>query len=261
MKTMKQPELGRKIFEIRNQKGITQKELADSCNVDIRTIQRIESGEVVPRMSTLKLISDILEIELCSKTEIVESPSNTFINKILLVTLITGVIYLINWFFFAAIIVPKNDINTSMGLIFIIIYVGGGVLYNYGFYELGKYQENKIIQLTSLVGMIMVPSFYITFYISQLTHLLFLNQICVIISVINKIIFGIGLLKSRSQFAILYRISGILEILISPFFLLPIISVNIIGSWLAIPSLISLLAIVYYEYRESIIPKPLLFSV
>lgn len=257
---MKQSALGKKIFEIRNQKGITQKELADSCNVDIRTIQRIEAGEVVPRMSTLKLISDILDIELYSCNEIELKPKNEFISKILLITLITGIISLINWLIFITTIVPQNNINTPMGLMFIIIYVSGGVLVNYGFYEFGKYQGNTIIQKTSLIGMILVPSFYITFFISQIIPLLFLNRICVIITVINKIIFGIGLLKSKSQFTILYRITGILQILISPFFLLPILSVNIIGGWLAIPSLVGLLAIVYYEYKESVGTNSILLS-
>jgi len=57
---MKQPELGSKICEIRNQRSITQKELSESCNIDIRTIQRIESGDVIPRISTLRLIAKAL---------------------------------------------------------------------------------------------------------------------------------------------------------------------------------------------------------
>ena len=60
---MNQPELGRKINEIRNRNGITQKDLSEKCNIDIRTIQRIESGEVFPRASTLKLISEILGLD------------------------------------------------------------------------------------------------------------------------------------------------------------------------------------------------------
>lgn len=260
MKTMKQPELGRKIFEIRNKKGITQKELADSCNVDIRTIQRIESGEVVPRMSTLKLLSDILDIESFSDNEIEQRPVDVFIGNILLVTLIAGIIGLINWLIFVTIIVPQNNINTPMGLMFVIVYVVGGVLYNYGFYELGKFQGNRIIQITSLVGMITIPSFYIIFFIQQSIQILYLDRINMIITVINAIFFGIGLIKSRSQFTVLYRIAGILSIIISPFFLLPVRSVNIIGSWLAISSSISLLAIVYYEYRESVGMNSILLS-
>ena len=61
---MEQPELGFKINEIRNQRSITQKELSESCNIDIRTIQRIESGDVTPRMSTLKLIANALSCDV-----------------------------------------------------------------------------------------------------------------------------------------------------------------------------------------------------
>src|SRR5690349_2583587 len=61
---MNQPELGTRITELRIQNSMTQKELADLCNIDIRTIQRIETGEVVPRMYTLKLLSSALGNDL-----------------------------------------------------------------------------------------------------------------------------------------------------------------------------------------------------
>ena len=51
---MKQPELGKKILELRKQKGFTQEELVEQCNINVRTIQRIESGEVSPRSYTIK---------------------------------------------------------------------------------------------------------------------------------------------------------------------------------------------------------------
>ena len=57
---MKQPELGISIAEQRIRNSMTQKELAELCNVDIRTIQRIEAGAVEPRMYTLKLLSSAL---------------------------------------------------------------------------------------------------------------------------------------------------------------------------------------------------------
>lgn len=60
METMKQPELGKRIASLRKGKGLTQEELVDMCNINVRTIQRIESGEVTPRASTIKLILDVL---------------------------------------------------------------------------------------------------------------------------------------------------------------------------------------------------------
>lgn len=57
---MKQPELGLKVTDLRQQKGMTQEQLAEKCEVSARTIQRIESGEVDPRSYTLQCLSTAL---------------------------------------------------------------------------------------------------------------------------------------------------------------------------------------------------------
>lgn len=51
-----------KIAEARKIKGLTQEEVADRANITVRTIQRIESGETVPRNFTLKAIAQVLDI-------------------------------------------------------------------------------------------------------------------------------------------------------------------------------------------------------
>ena len=58
---MKQPELGKKISELRKAKGLTQEELVEKCNLNVRTVQRIEAGEVSPRTYTIKAIFEALE--------------------------------------------------------------------------------------------------------------------------------------------------------------------------------------------------------
>lgn len=60
---MKQPELGLKISQLRKQKGFTQEELVDQCNINVRTLQRIESGEVTPRSYTIKTILSALDYD------------------------------------------------------------------------------------------------------------------------------------------------------------------------------------------------------
>jgi transcriptional regulator with XRE-family HTH domain len=60
---MKQPDLGKKILELRLAKGLTQGELAEKCNISLRTIQRIELAEVTPRSYTIKLIFSCLEYD------------------------------------------------------------------------------------------------------------------------------------------------------------------------------------------------------
>lgn len=61
---MKQPDLGKKISELRLAKGLTQGELAAKCNIGLRTIQRIESAEVTPRSYTVKVIFTNLDYEI-----------------------------------------------------------------------------------------------------------------------------------------------------------------------------------------------------
>jgi transcriptional regulator with XRE-family HTH domain len=58
---MNQPELGKKIAELRKVKGLTQEELVEKCNISVRTLQRIESGEVMPRSYTVKTIFAALD--------------------------------------------------------------------------------------------------------------------------------------------------------------------------------------------------------
>ncbi|MCV9387328.1 helix-turn-helix domain-containing protein [Reichenbachiella ulvae] len=57
---MKQPELGKKISSLRKEQGLTQEELVERCNISVRTIQRIENGEVTPRPYTVKLLLETL---------------------------------------------------------------------------------------------------------------------------------------------------------------------------------------------------------
>ena len=56
-------ELGQKIAEIRKQKGITQEQLAERASINVRTIQRIEKGDVDPRSYTINEIAKALEID------------------------------------------------------------------------------------------------------------------------------------------------------------------------------------------------------
>ena len=46
----------------REEKGLTQEELVEKCNLSVRTLQRIEYGEVTPRTYTVKLIFEALDL-------------------------------------------------------------------------------------------------------------------------------------------------------------------------------------------------------
>lgn len=54
--------IGKKIKEVRKKKGLSQEELAESAQINLRTIQRIENNESEPRGKTLNLICNALNI-------------------------------------------------------------------------------------------------------------------------------------------------------------------------------------------------------
>jgi transcriptional regulator with XRE-family HTH domain len=122
---MKQPELGQKIVALRKEKGLTQEELVKKCNINVRTLQRIESGEVNPRSFTIKIIFETLGYDASheasntnqtllsslkksiqqldkqfQKTNLMKNPLNFFRNYFLAVGII--------WFFCALSIIIFN---------------------------------------------------------------------------------------------------------------------------------------------------------
>ena len=119
---MKQPELGIKIAELRKTKGLTQEEVVDKCNISIRTLQRIEAGEVSPRAYTIKTIMGVLDYDFNEIYGTDKKRFDTFIiwlKKLLLIDIdsnsssdyaikqlnlawIFGIIYFILFFFIAA---------------------------------------------------------------------------------------------------------------------------------------------------------------
>jgi transcriptional regulator with XRE-family HTH domain len=248
---MNQPELGTRISEIRNQKGITQKELSETCRIDIRTIQRIEGGEVTPRLSTLRLIAEALSTDAIvfngNEKKVIDFVSA----ELLLALLFCGIIYLFSWILFSP-IGPKNDLLLAINLLTGVIYTLSGVFFYYTFYQLAKMRKNLLMQYASLVIMISMPLFLLSVLITSIfsfaEHIM---QLMVILTGINSVVFGIGLMKSGSRFVNLYRSAGILQILIAPFFIIPIPVLSIVGCWLTIPFILLLIAIVYSEYRDS----------
>jgi transcriptional regulator with XRE-family HTH domain len=100
--------------EGRLSKGLTQKELSERSNISIRSIQRIENGELIPRSHTLKTLAGILELSFeefmksarkqnisIQDTEDVETVLSSFNNsqRIILSAGICFVIIVLAWAF------------------------------------------------------------------------------------------------------------------------------------------------------------------
>jgi transcriptional regulator with XRE-family HTH domain len=71
--------IAKKIVHYRKLKGITQEALSELTGLNVRTIQRIESGEVDPRLFTLKSIADALGVNL---EELLPEPTQHELNQI-----------------------------------------------------------------------------------------------------------------------------------------------------------------------------------
>jgi transcriptional regulator with XRE-family HTH domain len=81
--------LGEKISHLRKRSGISQELLAENSRVSLRTIQRIESGDVIPRPHTLKVIADALEITIAELVPITpgEDKQHAALEKLRIVNL------------------------------------------------------------------------------------------------------------------------------------------------------------------------------
>lgn len=57
-------ELGKRIIELREQKGWSQADLARACNKDRQAIEKLENGKVNPTLYTLLEVANALEVSL-----------------------------------------------------------------------------------------------------------------------------------------------------------------------------------------------------
>jgi transcriptional regulator with XRE-family HTH domain len=69
-------QFGTEIKTVRKSKKITQLQLSFLCDVDIRTIQRIEKGEFNPSLRVLVRIANAFEMSLSSLIKQVEDAGN-----------------------------------------------------------------------------------------------------------------------------------------------------------------------------------------
>lgn len=72
---MKNTELAERLVYQRKLKGLSQEQLAERTQVTVRTIQRLEKGEVTPHLRTVKLLAAVLELEVDDLLQL-EDPRN-----------------------------------------------------------------------------------------------------------------------------------------------------------------------------------------
>ena len=253
---MKQPLLGKKISELRKQKGLTQEDLVEKCNITVRTIQRIESGETTPRIYTIKTILNALGLDY---EKVFERQYNegkfdkilrvfpTNLKEVLNVSFIAGVVYFVLGFvetgYYATSFfdldsqanwsdLPINNYTSySDNGIYIFIKIISIISFSLlmrGFVLVGSYYKNYLVELMAFLMIIM----HIIFEISEIVSINFENSLVEFIMIskavtfgIIMIFFGVGLLRLKSHLGNLPKITGILEIITGVFFATVFLSV------------------------------------
>jgi transcriptional regulator with XRE-family HTH domain len=76
---MKNIDLAKKIKELRTRKGFSQDELAETAQINLRTVQRIESGETEPRGDTLRRLANALNVTSDELIDWAEQEDNGFL--------------------------------------------------------------------------------------------------------------------------------------------------------------------------------------
>jgi len=265
---MKQPELGKKIVELRTAKGLTQEELVDLCNISIRTIQRIENGEVTPRSFTVKTILAALGYDLDKIAESESSKGKSWVERLLLTDLNTdqpsafvlkqlniawifGVLYFILGFlegpaeYFR--VASDEMIFGSDGYVVIkVLVLITYITFQRGFFIIGSLYNNYLLKITSIVligFMVVVQGFEI---VSVYNNAVEVQAVMVGASLsfgAIGILFGISLAKLNRSLGVISLLAAAFEIIAAIFFLTVVLS--FVGFIVLIPAELFEIILIY----------------
>ncbi len=249
---MKQPELGKKISELRKDKGFTQEELVDKCNISVRTLQRIESGEVTPRSYTVKTILAALDYDLNKITYTDDKTARGFsewIKELLLIEInpdkpadyivkqlnmawLAGLIYFILGFPEAAAEYYRYKEHQMIFSIPFYVCMKISVLiafffFQRGFIMVGHIFKNYLLKIMSFVlifGMFLVISYDIaSVFYSSVEREFILGSEALTFGGIG-VLFGVSLIKLQKGLGQLPVVAGIFEIFAACFYLTILLS-------------------------------------
>lgn len=241
---MKQPELGRKIVELRKQKGLTQEELVEMCNINVRTIQRIESGEVTPRPYTVKTILAALGYNLDSVkhqeneiTEVYDNPQKIdAADKIVTMAWIAGGIYFLlgfiefaaDWYrWFEDEMLFSNRVYSMIKISVLATYS----IFMFGFIKTGELFENMLLKISalSIIGLSVLLYGYEIFslHLELFPIAYFLAVMAVLFGAVG-IAFGVSLIKLRKPLGVIALLTALGMIVVS------LMEISVVFAWLGL---------------------------
>ncbi len=268
---MKQPELGRRISDLRKAKGLTQEELVDKCNISVRTLQRIETGEVTPRSYTIKTILAALDYNLST----IEVNDDTFIQsaagwlkklflldidltvssdyfiKQLNIAWVSGILYFLIGFFEGAaeyFRYKDNELifSTTMYVIIKISYLITFILFQRGFVFIGGLLKNYLLRITSFIlifGHILIIGYDVaSIFYDSVERQYILGSEAIVFGCIG-ILYGISLRRLWRSIGSAAKWAGNFEILAGCLFLTIVLS--FMGFILLVPAILIQIIIIY----------------
>lgn len=267
---MKQPDLGRKIAELRKAKGLTQEELVEKCNISVRTIQRIETGEVTPRSYTVKTILTALDYDAgkifdSDTNEIPDGenesinpaptwienliPSDNEVNKQpgflirqLHLAWVFGIVYFILAFLEGAaeyVRFKENEMlfGAPAYILIKIVLLISFVFFQRGFIVIGGLFDNYLLKIISVIligANILLRSYDIAsvFYHSIEPEIVLFGAS--LLYGVTGIIYGISLRRLRERFGRIAKYAAAIELIAACFFLTVVLS--FVGDIVRVPA-------------------------
>ena len=267
---MKQPELGKKISELRKAKGLTQEELVEKCNISVRTIQRIETGEVTPRMYTIKTILAALDYNLGTIPNDRDESNESFLSKMkdfiliepdldrapylinqLNISWVAGVVYFILGFFEAAaeysrFTTDEMIFGNTAYIIIKVITLASYIFFMRGLIGVAGIFDNYLLKITSLI-LIGATTLMIGYDIVSMFYDSFEREAVILSASLTYggigIIFGIALRRLDRQLGRVAEFAGIIEIMAACFFVTVIF--GFMGLIVQIPAVLCEIILIY----------------
>lgn len=254
MEAFKQPQLGQTIVSLRQEKKLTQEELVERCNLNVRTLQRIEAGEVTPRDYTVRAILSALEYNV---KEIEENFVKRSIYKRVHWAWVAGIIYFLSIIAEAVVdYIRFDDVPVYFPLIYTTvkaIVIISFTLFMLGFVESGNFFKNSLMKISAylMIGSLFVIEFYdiISVFSSMNSEefMMIKGMEAVVFGGVD-IVFGIALIQLRKVLGNSALVAGILEILVGLFFVTFFLA--FIGLFFMIPAIILEVIVLFKFYDQ-----------
>lgn len=262
---MQQPELGRRLTALRKERNLTQEELVEKSHVSVRTIQRIEAGEVLPRVSTIRILLNALGVNyetFLTTNQVMETTKTTLPTanrNNLLIAVIAGALYLIaeiilgtldilwmeqgrNWGF------RMNATYITLTCVMVIAFI----FFARGFIALSNVFENKLLKVAAYLLMVGTFASAIldvsTLSVESFETIWIPYALLAVIMGAISILFGMALIQLQDGMGELSRIAGILEIILGC--ILVTVILFFVSYIILIPATVLEIIILYrgYEY-------------